>query len=273
VTIERISWDGFEARVDDSGEGARGPAVFLHSSGMSGDQWRRTAEAARKAGYRTVVPDFIGSGRSPAWPDGKPFHFDRDVELVSRMLDAIGQPARLVGHSYGGFIALQAALRDPARVSGLVLYDPVAFGVLDSMADTDARADLAAVNLRWGESVAAHEAWLEGFVDFWGGPNAWSRLREEARAEFRRVGFIVFEEVRTLMSDATAASVYRAALRVPTLVVGGELSPIPAKRVVARLAEAIERAEVATLAGAGHMGPLTHGGKFTALCVEALSAT
>jgi pimeloyl-ACP methyl ester carboxylesterase len=45
---------------------------------------------------------------------------------------------------------------------------------------------------------------------------------------------------------------------VPVFLLGGEESPLAARRVVARLGEAIPGARTETLAGAGHMGPLTH---------------
>ena len=47
-------------------------------------------------------------------------------------------------------------------------------------------------------------------------------------------------------------------LRIPTLLLSGETSPLAARRVVAHLAEAIPGARAQTIPGAGHMAPLTH---------------
>src|SRR5215468_9234814 len=112
-------WNGFEVHVDDAGGGDA--VVLLHSSGMSGAQWRRTAEPLVRGGMRTIVPDLLGSGRSAPWPDGKPFRFELDVEVTGRLLRQIGRPVHLVGHSYGGHIALRAAALAPARVLSLAL--------------------------------------------------------------------------------------------------------------------------------------------------------
>lgn len=253
--IRSISREGFDVHVDDAGEGE--VVVLLHSSGMSGAQWRRTAEPLSRGGLRTVVPDLLGSGRSTPWPEGEPFRFELDVEIVDRLLQQIGRPVHLVGHSYGGHIALCAARRAPARVRSLALYDPVSFGVLDLEGDADAFAEMSKLERGFGASEAEHAAWLQGFVEYWGDAEAWSRLREAARAEMIRVGWLVYAGARSLVADRTGIDAYRS-LSAKTLLVTGERSPIAARRVVARLGEAISGARVERLAGAGHMGPLTH---------------
>jgi pimeloyl-ACP methyl ester carboxylesterase len=224
---------------------------------MSGDQWRRTASVLRHGGARTLVPDLLGSGRSAPWPEDEPFRFELDVEVVDRLLRQVGRPVHLVGHSYGGHVALRAAVLDPSRVLSLALYDPLSFGVLDPEADRDAFAEMSKVETSWGVTAADHAAWLQGFVEYWGGPEAWSRLREPARAEMIRVGWIVYAGARSLVADRTRADAYRS-ITARTLLVTGERSPIAAGRVVSRLGEAIPGARVERLAGAGHMGPLTH---------------
>jgi pimeloyl-ACP methyl ester carboxylesterase len=230
--------------------------VWLHSSGMSGRQWRRAAGRTADAGLRAVVPDFTGHGASPLWPEPRPFSFTVDVREVADLLEARG-PAHLIGHSYGGFIALLAALAVPRYVLSVAVYDPVAMGTLNATRDRDARGDLARVDFAWDGSREGRDRWLAMFVDYWMGEGGWAALREDARAEFRRVAWVVYEGARTLVRDATPASAY-GALSVPVLLLGGQESPLAAQRVVARLGEAIPGARIEKLAGAGHMGPLTH---------------
>ncbi len=238
-------------------EDARETVVLLHSSGMSGRQWRRLAARLEKLGLQAVIPDLRGHGASPAWTEPTPFSFRDDVADVAKLLAARGAPVHLVGHSYGGLIALLAAREDPGRVRSLTLYDPVAFGTLDPAADADALATLARVSVPWGATEGDHDRWLAGFVDYWGGDGAWEALRDDARAEFRRVGWVVYQGVATLSEDTTPASDY-GVIRAPSLLLTGERTPLAARRVIERLAEALPDAKVVTIAGAGHMGPLTH---------------
>lgn len=240
--------------MESSGSGV--PVVLLHSSGLSGRQWRRLAQGLTGRGLRAVVPDLTGHGASTAWPEPTPFDFHTDVERLVAILEAEG-PAHVVGHSYGALAGLLAALATPRQVRSLVLFEPVAFGVLDPATDAGALAELASVESRWGEGASEHDRWLRTFVEYWGGAGAWSALRDEARAEFRRVGWVVREGVRTLMEDRTPPSAY-AALGCPVRVLTGESSTLAARTVAARLAQVIPDAKVITIPGAGHMGPLTH---------------
>ena len=236
--------------------GAGDPVLLLHSSGLSGRQWRRLVPLLVQRGLRAVVPDLAGHGASDAWPEPRAFSFRTDVDRIVALLGALG-PTYVMGHSYGGFIALHAALTAPDSIRSLSLFDPVAFGVLDAAADGDARAELTDLDLRWGPSAADRERWLRTFVDYWGGDDAWNALREEARDAFRRVAWVVREGVRSLSEDTTPASAY-AAFRFPVQLVTSENSPLAAKRVIERLREAIADARVATVPGVGHLAPLTH---------------
>ena len=241
--------------VEDSGQGA--PVLLLHSSGLSGRQWRRLASALVEHGTRAVVPDLTGHGKSPEWPEPRPFSFDVDVEEVVELLGSLDTPAHLVGHSYGGFLALLVTLAVPGRVRSLVLYEPVAFGVLDRTADADALDDLRRVPLTWDALSDRNEQWLAAFVDYWGGPGAWGALREDARNEFRRVAWVLYRGVNTLATDRTPAAAY-AAIRCPVQLMTGEQSTVAAHRVVQRLGEVLPGTRTVVVPHVGHMGPLTH---------------
>jgi pimeloyl-ACP methyl ester carboxylesterase len=258
--------------VERSGSGA--PVLLMHSSGLSGRQWKRFASIVAGKGLRAVVPDLTGHGASEPLLEPQAFSFREDVARTIALLQAEvqgGGAAHLVGHSYGGLVALQAAHRAPTLVRSLVLYDPVAFGVLDPTDDAAALRELGSLDLTWGPTEPDRERWLRSFVDYWGGgAGAWSSLREEARAEFRRVAWVVREGVRTLMEDVTPASSYRV-IRAPIAVLTGEQSPLAARSVVARLGTTLA-ATTRTIPGAGHMGPMTHGDAVNAAVLESLAA-
>ncbi|HEU4532654.1 MAG TPA: alpha/beta hydrolase, partial [Polyangiaceae bacterium] len=236
--------------------------VMLHSGGMSSRQWRRAAERLAPS-YRVVSADFLGYGASGAWPAGERFELAQEVEATAALLRRLGEPAHLVGHSYGGFIALKVALAAPALVRSLALYEPVAFGVLDGWADAEALEDIGRERAGAGGPDGAEvlEGFLQRFVDYWGGPGGWGALRPGTRDDFRRVGWKLYQEVRALLRDRTGKAAY-AALDVPTLLVAGAHSPPDARRVAETLAGVMPRAKLEVLASAGHMGPLTHADAF-----------
>jgi pimeloyl-ACP methyl ester carboxylesterase len=145
-----------------------GPLVVaLHSGGMSSRQWRRLAELLAPS-YRVVLPDLLGSGANPPWPEPDAFDVRLDVAALGELLDALGEPAHLVGHSYGGFLALTLARQRPADVRSLAVYDPTAFGVLHGAEDAEGLADLERARARpvfLDDTRGGGAEWYEAFVD------------------------------------------------------------------------------------------------------------
>jgi pimeloyl-ACP methyl ester carboxylesterase len=258
--------------MDSRGEGT--PVVLLHSSGMSRRQWRRLAvELSARHAVRSL--DFLGSGENPLWPAGEPFDFHLDVAAVAEVVRAQREPVHLVGHSYGGLIALTLAREQPALVRSIAVYDPVAFGVLyGEPVDEAGVADLAEAAHQpafGGGAVGGTEPWLQAFVDYWSGAGAWRAMPEASRAEFLRVGPQVYAEVHSLLADRTPAQRY-ASIDAPALLLGGERSPTVARQVLARLALALPSATLRSVTGAGHMGPLTHAGEVCAAISQHLAS-
>ena len=229
--------------------------MLIHSGGFTSRQWRKLADQLALR-FRVLTPDLLGYGASGAWPDGEPFLLRQDVEHLETLLG--DEPAHLVGHSYGGFLALQIALRKPDLVRSIAVYEPVAVGVLDDVEDADARSALALVQRSWNPGGnGADEAWLRAFVEWWNGPGAWDRLNEETRASMRAVGWKIYQEVLGLTTDKTDRATY-AQIAVPTLLLAGEISPMTERRVVERLGAALPHATVRVFPGVGHMGPISH---------------
>lgn len=99
--------------------------VLLHGKNFSGAYWSNTIEALAAEGYRVVVPDQIGFGKS-----SKPAHFQYTFQALAThtatLLDALGvDGASIVGHSMGGMLATRFALMFPDRTERLVLVNPI----------------------------------------------------------------------------------------------------------------------------------------------------
>ncbi|MDE2005364.1 MAG: alpha/beta hydrolase [Rhodospirillales bacterium] len=78
---------------------------------------------------RVIAPSLPGFGASPR-PDGFETIFDL-AQLTAAMLEALGEPAVLIGCSFGGWIAAEAALACPHRIAKLVLVDALGIRVSD----------------------------------------------------------------------------------------------------------------------------------------------
>jgi pimeloyl-ACP methyl ester carboxylesterase len=155
-------------------------------------------------------------------------------------------------------------------VLSLSLYDPVAFGVLYDPPHEAGLANLAAPRenpVFTDDTRGGSAEWLEAFVDYWNGTGAWRALPAEARAQFERVGRKVFLEVRSLAEDRTPAQAY-AGIRARSLLLTGANTPAAARGVIERLATVLPDATCIEIAGAGHMGPITHAAEVNARIAE-----
>lgn len=98
--------------------------VLLHGKNFSGNYWESTAKALAAAGFRVIIPDQIGFGKSSK-PDIA-YSFDLLAETTAKLLDQLGaQKVALVGHSMGGMLAVRFARTYPERTTHLVLANPI----------------------------------------------------------------------------------------------------------------------------------------------------
>ncbi len=232
------------------------PVVLLHAGASSSNQWGALV-ARLRARYRVFAPDLLGEGRTPAPPDWSRL-VAGDVELALSVIDAAGGSAHLVGHSYGGVVALAAARARPGAVRSLALLEPVAFQLLGGAPDAllrplfAAREACAAASARGDAAVAAAV-----FVDYWSGAGSFARLPPPARAAVAAAVGKCAHGWRAIFDEPDTLADYEA-LGIPALVVAGKESPAPSRWIAERLAATLPAADLAEVAGAGHMAPLTH---------------
>ncbi len=125
--------------VHASGPDDGRPVLALHGVTGHGERWGVLADAL--PGFRVLGVDLRGHGRSPWTP---PWGIEQHVSDVLATMDALGlDRVPVLGHSFGGAIAVHLARTAPGRVERLVLLDP-ALGLdprdmLDAAEDT--RAD------------------------------------------------------------------------------------------------------------------------------------
>ncbi|WP_088842372.1 alpha/beta fold hydrolase [Hymenobacter gelipurpurascens] len=98
--------------------------LLLHGKNFFGAYWRETVKALTAAGFRVVVPDQIGFGKSSK-PDIH-YSFHQLAHNTKHLLDTLGiQRAVIVGHSIGGMLATRFALMYPTATEKLVLENPI----------------------------------------------------------------------------------------------------------------------------------------------------
>ncbi len=246
-----IEVEGAWLRARVAGEKSERPAfVLLHGYGSRLEAWREVQPAL--ASDRLVVAiDQRGFGLSERPADG--YGPDAHARDVIAVLDALGiERAVVVGHSYGGGVALRTALARPDRIVGVGLVS--AFALEDQIP----------TSFRWAQVPVVGEALFGGFYREVPGEKYLLAFHDRERW----VSAKALEEMKALM--AVPGSTYAAlatvrgmtyadveddyrALAVPTTLVFGQDDRIVPPTVGRRFAGIFDRARYVELPACGHM--------------------
>jgi O-succinylbenzoic acid--CoA ligase len=240
--------------------------VVLHATLSTGRQIAPLVRALAASGdLRVVAPDRLGSGERRLDPP-RPVTVDEHVADLAALLEGEGvERTVLVGHSFGGVLAVEAAARLPERVLAVVAYEPIYGPVGGPVAHREiervARATRDAFAA--GGTPAAARAFLARIA----GPSAWQALPERTQRFLEDEGGSAVADVDMIGLDP--AGLERIACPV-TIVTGGSSEPfyaLFADALAARLPDA-RRVE---LAGLRHAAPVTDAVAVSVAVREALA--
>src|SRR4051794_29609776 len=181
--------DGLNIHYVDEGDGP--PVVFVHGEPTWSFLWRKVIPPVRDAGFRCVVPDLAGFGRSDKPEDLEWYTYDRHAALMAGLLEHLDlRDLTMVVHDWGGPIGLRLAVEHPDRISRLVVLDTGLFTGRQHMSD----------------------AWI-AFRDF------------VARTEDLPISFLVDGATKRALSDEEKAA-YDAPFPTPASKAGARAFPL-----------------------------------------------
>jgi pimeloyl-ACP methyl ester carboxylesterase len=245
--------------VIDSGRGR--PVLAIHGQPGLASDWESVTNLLIED-HRVLAPDRPGYGQTA----GDAADMAANAEILAAMLVQRGAaPATVMGHSYGGGIAILLAAHHPEVVSGLVLVGSV--GRADSVNVVDhvlalpwaGEALTAAGLLTFGRvlprlrGLAEHVpgrrlAWLEASLP--------DRRYAEVAARFgRQIWRSFVAEQRSLVREIGDVEASLPHVRVPTVVITGTWDVVVPPSVAASVATAVPGAELVTVARTGHFVP------------------
>lgn len=238
----------------------RAPLLVVNGGMLYGHDLLWPAMSPLAAGRQVILYDQRGRGESGVPPGAGASRIEHDAGDIPALREALGILRwDLLGHSWGGGIAMLAAERDPGGTRRLVLVDSV--GPTSAWIDGLHERGLARMG---GTQHAAlepldpmalrnpdpgfHSTYSRAFYPAWFGdpqfaqgftpPRASSATGTAISARLRREGYDWSELIR--------------AIKAPALVIHGDLDPLPADEAV-RLAGLIEGARLELVHGSGHM--------------------
>lgn len=236
--------------VEPAGEGNGRAVVLLHGLNFFGEYWDTTIEALRAEGFRVVVPDQVGFGRSSK--PIIPYSFHAKASNTRKLLDDLAiEEAAIVGHSMGGMLATRFAFQYPERTTHLALVNMIGkedFRLQRGWRDTD---EVYRANL--DRSYDAIRAGQERYYVEW--DPKYARYIEIHYGWTRSGDWPRMARVRALNQQMVYAEpvVYEwPHIDVPALVIGGEEDGPRFPEQAAATAETLPDAELVLFEDVGH---------------------
>jgi pimeloyl-ACP methyl ester carboxylesterase len=266
--VQTADLDGVKLGYREQGDGE--PVVLVHGSASDLRTWEQQLPAIG-ASYRAIA-----YSRRYAWPN-QDIEPDADDQMLRHVDDLVAfvralaaAPAHLVGHSWGAFICLLAAIRQPRLVRSLVLAEPPVLTLFTSVPPRPAellalfarRPATALAILGFGATThwAAQKAFRRG-DDEAGlrkmshgmlGSDAYERLPQERKRQAR-------QNLNTLRAQVLGAGFPPLSehdvrsVAAPTLLIAGARSPAYPLRLIDRLQQLLPNAERVDIADASHL--------------------
>jgi pimeloyl-ACP methyl ester carboxylesterase len=150
--------------VAPTGESNGRTVVLLHGKSFSGNYWQDAIAPLAAAGYRVVVPDQIGFGKSSK-PDIR-YSFDLLAGQTRGLLTSLGiRRAAIVGHSFGGMLAVYFARTYPDMTAVLVLENPIGLEDYRSAITPQSLDTLIATEM--AQTPDSYRAFMKAFFTTW----------------------------------------------------------------------------------------------------------
>jgi len=258
--VSLVDVHGLRLLAEESGSGDL--LVLVHGSWDDRRVWALIEDDLARS-FRVVSYDRRGhSGSEDSLDPGSRRDDEDDLAGLIEALD-LG-PARVVGNSFGASIALGLGARRPELFRALCAHEPPLMALATDdpiVAAVKERVTSVVEQIERGQDEAAARDFVENVAL---GPGAWEMMPEEERAAMVGLADTFAAEQRDpAWADIDLDSL--SGVRFPVLFTQGAESPPFFSKIIARLAQVIEGAEVSTLSAAGHVPHLTHPAEYVAV--------
>jgi pimeloyl-ACP methyl ester carboxylesterase len=243
-----------QGRQIDYAESGAGPVVlFVPGSYSTVAAWR-PIQRLLKLGLRLVTTSICGYGKSADTRSIGDTGMHHEVQLIEAVARHAGQPVHLVGHSFGGTVALATALSGKVPVLSLSLFEANPINLIRERDGGELFRSTQRMSRDFETAVRAGERDAAGrIIDFWGGAGVYNAMPEAVREYCRGTAQVNVLDWRTVFSFAvTPDDCSGPALSVPVLLVRGGLANAAMVSITSVLAESLAQPRPHVVEGAGH---------------------
>jgi pimeloyl-ACP methyl ester carboxylesterase len=248
-------------------ECGNGPTIVLVPGSCStGAAWRPVI-AALNGQFRCVTTSLLGYGGTDERRTASDPSISHEAEALESVIRKAADPVHLVGHSFGGLVALVVALRRQVPLGSLVIAEAPAMEILRADESQHYSIFREMTEAYFTDFSNGNVGAIAAMIDFYGGVGTFTSWPPRVRAYAEQttpVNILDWASAYGFPLEATSL----AAVRIPTLVLRGSASHPAMQRANALLSERIRGAALATIAGAAHFMIATHASEVARLIAQ-----
>jgi pimeloyl-ACP methyl ester carboxylesterase len=261
-----------DARIDYDEVGSGPTVVLVPGSCSTGAAWRPIISHWTNR-FHCVTTSLLGYGATAERRTAATANILQEIEVVESVIRRAGHPVHLVGHSFGGLVALAVALGRPDLLRSLTILEAPAPEILRRCGEDDHYQSFRQMSRAYVEAFQAGQSdAIAEMIDFYGGTGTFAAWPQRVR------DYAIATTPANLMDwscaygfDLTPALLARVA--VPSLVAYGEASHPAPKRANELLGRCIPGGRTAAIPGAAHFMIATHAGEVARLVAAHIDRT
>lgn len=240
----------------EAGNGEK--VILVHSSVAGAKQWRSLMEVLSKD-FHVIAINLFGYGDTPKWEVDGTQRLTDQARLIEPFLSNETGKMSIVGHSFGGSVAMMAAAMFKEKVRRLVLIEPNPFYLLEMSGRSEAYQE--AVILR--DAIKSHGksgTWTDAaevFANYWTGAGSWDAMPDERKAKFARALVPNFHEWDAVMNEVISFTEWRRDLPNDTTVVSAKDTVRSIREIVELMEEHAPEWCFKQIESGGHMAAMT----------------
>ncbi|WP_017221329.1 alpha/beta fold hydrolase [Moritella dasanensis] len=276
-------------------QGSGSPIVFIHGSYATTSTWKKIIQQLAST-HHCISIKLPGHGGMPDPADFSAPNIETELAIVESVIAEVceqraqtnqhdqyehsnqlkqpyqckqsKQTIQLIGHSFGGVVALALALKGSVNIRALTLFEPVTTWVFTAVGDDDMTTQVNKFIQGYRQGIRNNEPYVCGqVIDFWGGEGAFEPL-----PDFIKDGMVPLTENNnrhwTLCENTYHDRSALQALTIPTKLVCGSASNPIAQAIVSHLSHELPNNKRYTITGASHFLVTSHASECLAIINE-----
>jgi len=210
-------------------------------------------------GFQLLAVNLYGYGGTEPWSGTQEQALVDQANLLSAILPDAASRFSIVGHSFGGSVAMKAAEVFQDRIDKLVLIEPNPFYLLSQEGRDEAFSEALALRNCIKENGGADdwEAAAAVFADYWTGDGSWDAMSEDRRSKFAKALQPNYHEWDAVINEITPLAKWREVLPSSTTVISAEDTVRSIRQIVDLFEQKCPDWNFEKIGQGGHMAALT----------------